>query len=101
MPEIQKSRPLQGGCGLEQPTGPNSNQSFGLKEGSVFQGQNLTFAQPNFSSNDSSNDNLAMKQSDLVSNEIQNTTTAEGDKEQDESNTTEEPNEDQAEDAIN
>ena len=102
LPEIQKSGRLQGGGVLIQPTGPNSNQSFGLKAGSVFQGQNLTFAQPNFSSNDSSNDNLAMKQSDLVSDEIQNTTTAEGDKEkQDESNTTEEPNEDQAEDAIN
>ena len=61
---------LEGGI-LEESTSPNSNQSFGLKAGSVFQGQNLTLAQANFSSD--SNNTLAQLQTDEESDTSDNT----------------------------
>lgn len=63
----------------------------GGKDLSVFP-NNLTFSQANISSNSSGNDTLALEQSDLVSDALENTTRTadDGVEEQDESPPTEE-----------
>jgi hypothetical protein len=87
------ARLQEGGVLGEATTLPNLSQSVGPREGVLQTENNLTFSQADISSNNDSNNTMALDQSNLASDTVKKPTrTVENDGEgQDESQTTEEP----------
>lgn len=92
VPPAAVARLQEGGVLGEATALPNLSESVGPRWGEVLQMENnLTFSQVNLSSSNSSNNILGLKQSDLVSDEVENSTrTVNEGEEQDKTGTSEE-----------